>query len=347
MEHPCQAGDSLPLTTTATNAATSITQAISFVRVADQIHCMTLSADMIGCLSQYTRYGFLPVVGVADTHVVEKIRALDAALQQASKQAKLPTVDLTIPPIPSAPVTDDLLNDLQAAVSLWITQIRTVTVLPQNSPLVIQASPQEEPNPDAVSHELAFWNQLAVELQHIQEQLQSSEIQNVLNLLREAKRFVAILALENNTGLEQAVSYTQDMNHFLKGYPIENIQAATDWGQMTTAVQAIFDHFNKIRSSRYYSLQRGITLLEGTTVVLRDALLRHLQDKHKNFLFMDYQSYQTKVRYPILDVLVQFQDRWEEWKEFLLEQGRRRKITGLNKMLESMTLYHLPLRERS
>lgn len=346
MEHPCQAGDSLPLTTTATNAATSITQAISFVRVADQIHCMTLSADMIGCLSQYTRYGFLPVVGVADTHVVEKIRALDAALQQASKQAKLPTVDLTIPPIPSAPVTDDLLNDLQAAVSLWITQIRTVTVLPQNSPLVIQASPQEEPNPDAVSHELAFWNQLAVELQHIQEQLQSSEIQNVLNLLREAKRFVAILALENNTGLEQAVSYTQDMNHFLKGYPIENIQAATDWGQMTTAVQAIFDHFNKIRSSRYYSLQRGITLLEGTTVVLRDALLRHLQDKHKNFLFMDYQSYQTKVRYPILDVLVQFQDRWEEWKEFLLEQGRRRKITGLNKMLESMTLYHLPLRER-
>ena len=61
---------------------------------------------------------------------------------------------------------------------------------------------------------------------------------------------------------------------------------------------------------------------------------------------MDYAQYQQTIRYPVLDVLVQFQDRFDEWKDFVLEQGRRRKVTGLNKVLEKMTLHHAVLRQR-
>ena len=37
---------------------------------------------------------------------------------------------------------------------------------------------------------------------------------------------------------------------------------------------------------------------------------------------MDYKDYEVKVRYPIQDVFVQFEDRYQEFKEFFLEQGQ-------------------------
>ena len=333
------------------------------------------STAVLQALQVYAKQCFLPTVQAVleedvALHLVDKIRALEVALQQTSRSARLPHVQLVIHPtiqtaldanaspdsknldwealgLAGCLTNDDFLNELQAGVSTWIGQIRTLTVLPQSTPLIVQESADESPNPDAVSHELAFWMQLQQELTDIEEQLKSTGVETTVSMLRETKRFVATLALENNTGLEQALAYTNDMVNFLKGYPVTDLQAATDWDQVAASVQAIFDHLQKIRSSRYYSLQRSVVLLEGTTVVLRDVLLHLLQqERSKNLLFMDYAEYQQKIRYPVLDVLVQFQDRWEEWKEFILEQGRRRKVTGLNKILEKMTLHHAVLRER-
>ena len=61
---------------------------------------------------------------------------------------------------------------------------------------------------------------------------------------------------------------------------------------------------------------------------------------------MDYKDYEAKVRFPTVDVFVQFDDRFDEWKAFLLEQGRRRKLTGLGKVVEKLVLAHVPLRQR-
>ncbi len=365
--------------------AASVTSAIVFCRSGESstLQCLTLpssgdettttTTSILQALQIYTQQCFMPTVQSllqqdeeALQRLQDKLRALDVALQQTSRSAHLPSIELPIHPVLQTAVErrgdvstwdwealglaeklndDDFLNELQAEVSGWIAQIRTITTL--QSDLVIQASEDQAPNPDAVAHEMAYWTALQQELQHVQEQLQSPGVEATVALLREAKRFVATLALENNTGLEQAIAYAADMTHFLKGYPLADLQAAVDFEQMAAVVQAIFDHLTKIRSSRYYSLPRGILLLEGTTVVLRDAI-QHLllQDKHKNFLFMDYADYQRRIRYPVLDVFVRFEDRWQEWKEFMLDQGRRRKVTGLSKLLDKMVLHHLPLRER-
>ena len=61
---------------------------------------------------------------------------------------------------------------------------------------------------------------------------------------------------------------------------------------------------------------------------------------------MDYKDYESKVRFPSEDVFAQFDDRFDAWKAFILEQGRRRKLTGLNKVVEKIALAHLPLRQR-
>jgi dynein heavy chain 1 len=152
--------------------------------------------------------------------------------------------------------------------------------------------------------------------------------------------------LENNTGLEAAVNVTADICNFVKTFPVQQLQAARDFDKIAAAMAAIFDHLPKIRQSRYYSLDRSVQLLEATTAALRDCLLAVLQEQHSNLLFLDFKEYENKVRFPILDVFVQFDDRFEEWKDFLLEQGRRRKLPGMNKILEKIVLHHAPLKER-
>lgn len=321
-------------------------------------------ATLLNALQLYTRHLFLPAVKQSNETTVlqDKIRELDVAIGQSQRSARLPQVKLQVNPrieavsadlktannldwqalgLGDSLTDDDFLNSLQSGVSQWITQIRKLTVLPKTTPFPMIA---EETNADL--EEIAFWNQLHQELQSIQQQLSSPGVEVTLALLREAKRFVATLALENNTGLDQALGVTQDIEHFLKSYPIVGFQAARDFDRVSQAANAIFDHLPKIRQSRYYSLERSSQLLEATTLTLRKSIEGIMQEQFGSFLFMDYKEYENNVRYPTQDVFVQFDDRWEQYKEFFLDQARRRKIASPTKLLEHITLHHQPLAER-
>eukprot|EP00934_Nitzschia_sp_Nitz4_P009291 Nitzschia sp. Nitz4//scaffold6_size259037//29898//42524//NITZ4_001045-RA/size259037-augustus-gene-0.315-mRNA-1//-1//CDS//3329556806//9281//frame0 len=330
----------------------------------DEEDAATSQSTVLSALQQYTRHLFLPAVKKSNETTVlqDKIRELDVAIGQSQRSARLPHIQLQVDPLieevsknlkstnnldwqalglADKLTDDDVLNRLQSGVSQWITQIRKLTVLPKSTPFPMIA---EETNADL--EEIAFWSQLHQELQSIQTQLSSPGVEVTLALLREAKRFVATLALENNTGLEQAIGFTQDVEHFLKPYPIVDYQAARDFEKVAQVTNAVFDHLPKIRQSRYYSLDRSAMLLEATTLTLRRAIESILQEQYGSFLFMEYKQYEEKVRYPTQDVFVQFDDRWEQFKEFFLDQARRRKIASPAKLLEQITLHHVPLSNR-
>ena len=321
-------------------------------------------ATLLQALQMYTRHLFLPAVKQGkETNVLQdKIRELDVAIGQSQRNARLPHVQLQVDPLIEQVASsmtstnnldwhalglgekltdDDVLNRLQSGVSQWITHIRKITVLTKTTPFPMIA---EETNADL--EEIAFWNQLNQELISIQQQLSSPGVEVTLALLREAKRFVATLALENNTGLEQAVGVAQDVEHFLKSYPVVDFQAARDFEKVSNATNAIFDHLPKVRQSRYYSLERSAQLLEATTLTLRRSMESILQEQFSNFLYMDFKEFENKVRFPTQDVFVQFEDRWEQFKEFFLDQARRRKMPNPAKILEQIVLHHLPLANR-
>ncbi len=91
----------------------------------------------------------------------------------------------------------NFLNALQAGVNVWIKDIHRVTKLER-----IEKMP---PNTETI-HEIKFWLELEVELNHIDKQLKENEAECTLNILKQAKRFHATASFDTDTiGLKKAI----------------------------------------------------------------------------------------------------------------------------------------------
>ena len=153
-------------------------------------------------------------------------------------------------------------------------------------------------------------------MKHVQSELDKPTIA----LLRSAKRFVATIALENNTGLVDAMAHTTDVANFLRGYPAQTLTLAS-----------VFVHLPKVRQSRYYDLNRLARLVEATTLTLRERMVGTLRGRQYQgggrkdiVLGLTYAQYEKLVRRPTQDVFVLFDARYAEFSEFFLDQGRIR-----------------------
>jgi len=90
-------------------------------------------------------------------------------------------------------------------------------------------------------------------------------------------------------------------------------------------------------------------LLEASTFTLQKRMISVLKENANDVLWMDFSEYENTVRYPTQDVFVQFDDRYEQFSEFFLDQGRKRKmVSGKTpaQVLKELTLHHAPLQQR-
>ena len=307
----------------------------------------------------------------------DKIRELDVALGQCRRSAlgQIPHVTLKAHPaivaatanIPSSGkmdmtelglagrMDDDaFLNEVQAGVSAWIGQIRKVTVLPATTPFPSGDSEETEANADL--EEVSFWTELEVALKNIRGELSKPEVVLTLTMLKEAKRFLATIALENNTGLEAAEAHATDVANYLRSYPIEQLAASRDMIRVGEAMDSIFEHLPRIRQSRFYDLDRCARLLEASTLTLRQRMESILREKNKSnaiVLTLSFEQYEKDVRFPTQDIFVRFEDSFDTFTDFLLEQGRRKRVASSMdpsktpaQVVKSIVLYHQLLRER-
>ena len=307
----------------------------------------------------------------------DKIRELDVALGQCRRSAlgQIPHVTLKAHPaivaaaanIPSSGkmdmaelglagrMDDDaFLNEVQAGVSAWIGQIRKVTVLPATTPFPSGDSEETEANADL--EEVSFWTELEVALKNIRGELSKPEVVLTLTMLKEAKRFLATIALENNTGLEAAEAHATDVANYLRSYPIEQLAASRDMIRVGEAMDSIFEHLPRIRQSRFYDLDRCARLLEASTLTLRQRMESILREKNKSnaiVLALSFEQYEKDVRFPTQDIFVRFEDSFDTFTDFLLEQGRRKRVASSMdpsktpaQVVKSIVLYHQLLRER-
>ncbi|XP_044006814.1 dynein heavy chain, cytoplasmic isoform X3 [Aphidius gifuensis] len=155
------------------------------------------------------------------------------------------------------------LNQLQNGVNRWIKEIQKVTKL------------NRDPESGTALQEISFWLNLERALHRIQEKRESIEITLTLDILKHGKRFHATVSFDTDTGLKQALATVNDYNPLMKDFPINDLLSATELERIRAAVQQIFMHMRKIRSTKY-PIQRVLRLVEAISRDLSQQLLKVL-----------------------------------------------------------------------
>ncbi|XP_046751875.1 dynein heavy chain, cytoplasmic isoform X5 [Diprion similis] len=155
------------------------------------------------------------------------------------------------------------LNQLQNGVNRWIKEIQKVTKL------------NRDPESGTALQEISFWLNLERALHRIQEKRESIEISLTLDILKYGKRFHATVSFDTDTGLKQALATVNDYNPLMKDFPINDLLSATELERIKIAVQQIFMHLRKIRSTKY-PIQRVLRLVEAISRDLGQQLLKVL-----------------------------------------------------------------------
>ena len=80
------------------------------------------------------------------------------------------------------------------------------------------------------------------------------------------------------SGLKQALATVNDYNPLMKDFPLNDLLSATELDRIRVAVQAIFNHLRKIRSTKY-PIQRALRLLEAVSRDLSTQMLKVLSTR--------------------------------------------------------------------
>ncbi|XP_012938795.1 cytoplasmic dynein 1 heavy chain 1 [Aplysia californica] len=215
--------------------------------------------------------------------VEKKIAELEMGLLHLQQNIDIPEITLPVNPVVHGVIkkcaeenrkpkveefgdkVDDaqFLNSLQSGVNRWIREIQKVTKL------------DRDPSSGTALQEISFWLNLERALLRIQEKRESTEIVLTLDILKHGKRFHATVSFDSDTGLKQAMATVNDYNQLMKDFPINDLLAATELDKIKLAVQSIFLHLRKIRSTKY-PIQRGLKLVEAISRDLSTQMLKIL-----------------------------------------------------------------------
>ncbi|XP_055310948.1 dynein heavy chain, cytoplasmic isoform X4 [Sitodiplosis mosellana] len=215
--------------------------------------------------------------------VEKKMAELEMGLLHLQQNIDIPEINLPINPVVlqtikacgdesrKAKVIDfgdkvedsTFLNTLQNGVNRWIKEIQKVTKL------------DRDPSSGTAMQEISFWLNLERALHRIQEKRESPEVALTLDILKHGKRFHATVSFDTDTGLKQALAMVADYNPLMKDFPINDLLSATELEKIRSAVQSIFTHLRKMRSTKY-PIQRALRLIEAISRDLSQQLLKVL-----------------------------------------------------------------------
>ncbi|XP_075239024.1 cytoplasmic dynein 1 heavy chain 1-like isoform X4 [Convolutriloba macropyga] len=215
--------------------------------------------------------------------VEKKLAELEMSLLHLQQNIEIPEVILQIHPTVLATIKkakdedrtakvedfgdlvedSSFLNALQNGVNRWIREIQKVTKLDRDA------------GSGTAMQEISFWLNLEKAIQKIREKLDGIEVTLTLDILKQGRRYMALLSFDTDTGLGQAVTLVNDYNTLMKDFPLNELLAATELDKLKTALVSIFQHFKKMRSTKYPT-QRCLRLIEAISRDLMNKLLNIL-----------------------------------------------------------------------
>ncbi|XP_067011460.2 dynein heavy chain, cytoplasmic isoform X2 [Anabrus simplex] len=221
------------------------------------------------------------------------------------------------------------LNQLQNGVNRWIKEIQKVTKL------------DREPSSGTALQEISFWLNLERALHRIQEKRESLEVALTLDILKHGKRFHATVSFDTDTGLKQALATVNDYNLLMKDFPINDLLSATELDRIRSAVQLIFSHLRKIRTTKY-PIQRALRLVEAISRDLGSQLLKVLGTRR--LMHIPFDEFE-KVMTQCFDVFTTWDDEYDKLQGLLRDIVKKKRDEHL-KMVWRISPAHKRLQTR-
>ncbi|XP_063237430.1 dynein heavy chain, cytoplasmic isoform X2 [Bacillus rossius redtenbacheri] len=201
------------------------------------------------------------------------------------------------------------LNQLQTGVNRWIKEIQKVTKL------------DRDPSSGTALQEISFWLNLERALHRIQEKRESIEVALTLDILKHGKRFHATVSFDTDTGLKQALATVNDYNPLMKDFPINDLLSATELDRIRSAVQLIFAHLRKIRTTKY-PIQRALRLVEAISRDLGSQLLKVLGTRR--LMHIPFDEFE-KVMTQCFDVFTSWDDEYDKLQGLLRDVVKKKR----------------------
>ncbi|XP_050667850.1 dynein heavy chain, cytoplasmic isoform X2 [Leptidea sinapis] len=281
--------------------------------------------------------------------VEKKIAELEMGLLHLQQNIDIPEITLTVHPVVATIIKkaadenrkprvadfgdkvedSSFLNQLQNGVNRWIKEIQKVTKL------------DRDPSNGTALQEISFWLNLERALHRIQEKRESVEVALTLEILKYGKRFHATVSFDTDTGLKQALATVSDYNPLMKDFPINDLLSATELDRIRLAVQQIFSHLRKIRSTKY-PIQRGLRLVEAISRDLGQQLLKVLGTRRLMHIpFEDFERVMTQC----FEVFSCWDDEYEKLQGLLRDIVKKKRDEHL-KMVWRVSPSHKRLQMR-
>ncbi|XP_030020118.2 dynein heavy chain, cytoplasmic isoform X1 [Manduca sexta] len=281
--------------------------------------------------------------------VEKKIAELEMGLLHLQQNIDIPEITLPVHPLVAAVIKraadegrkarvadfgdkvedSTFLNQLQFGVNRWIKEIQKVTKL------------DRDPSNGTALQEISFWLNLERALHRIQEKRESTEVALTLEILKYGKRFHATVSFDTDTGLKQALATVSDYNPLMKDFPINDLLSATELDRIRLAVQQIFSHLRKIRSTKY-PIQRGLRLVEAISRDLGQQLLKVLGTRRLMHIpFEDFERVMTQC----FEVFSCWDDEYEKLQGLLRDIVKKKRDEHL-KMVWRVSPSHKRLQAR-
>ncbi|XP_043279701.1 dynein heavy chain, cytoplasmic isoform X3 [Venturia canescens] len=221
------------------------------------------------------------------------------------------------------------MNQLQNGVNRWIKEIQKVTKL------------NRDPESGTALQEISFWLNLERALHRIQEKRESIEITLTLDILKYGKRFHATVSFDTDTGLKQALATVNDYNPLMKDFPINDLLSATELERIRAAIQQIFMHLRKIRSTKY-PIQRVLRLVEAISRDLGQQLLKVLGTRR--LMHIPFDEFE-KVMFQCFEVFITWDDEYDKLTGLLRDFIKKKRDEHM-KMVWRVSLAHKKLQTR-
>ena len=214
------------------------------------------------------------------------------ALTTASVSKAKPSIELVPPYLLS---DSKILNDLQNTVNGWIKSIQAITRLNRDS------------ENGSATQEINFWISMESALESIELQLRSDGVQLTTDILKNAKRHQATTSFRTDTGLKDAVEKVQKYNLLMRGFPLDELLAATSLHKIQDALDSIFNHLNKKLRICPYPIARALHLVSGISGDLEAQI--HTILNGRTLMHLDFREFQS--------VMGEAENIWRVWDEHI------------------------------